>query len=234
MTNADMNTLQKWSGLIDLILIFIGAALWSVPVGIVVGVALLIRRWSTAGWGVCILLGQPTPPDWLLWIVPNAAEVGAELGPHVAADDGAEGVDPSIMSSEADESDPQDLVEPPVAGGVKSPQNGVAMPQNDSKRRIVIDRDILELAEVTGDDPREVELAIIMLGRLCSTKRQNKPILGTTDAIKIGLGITPGSGSKKWESASRALKSEIARHNPDSPTFRPLTPDHKPDLSTGQ
>lgn len=82
----------------------------------------------------------------------------------------------------------------------------IATPQNQHNSSIVIGPGVQRLAALVEDDPRVVDAAIMMLARLVAAKKLNQ-----TDAIKIGLGIPPGSGSPRYDAARSALLEELDR-----------------------
>jgi hypothetical protein len=91
-------------------------------------------------------------------------------------------------------------------------QYPIATPQTEHNGPIVFDPAIVRLAELCGDDPRDVDRAVLVLGRLLvARKKSGDPILGVTDAIRYGLRISPGSKSPKYAAAKEAIDREVAR-----------------------
>lgn len=99
--------------------------------------------------------------------------------------------------------------------------NVIATPQTAHNESIVFDPAILRLAELSGDDPRDIDRAVLVLGRLLvARKKSGDPLIGTTDAIRYGLRISPGSKSPRYAAAKEAIERELARLTAqDGPQF---------------
>lgn len=119
----DNATLQRWSGLIELLLIFAAVAAWESnrAITIVVLLVFLLRRWGLAGEGVLILLQLERAPVWLIWLLPSTAGIARQ----------------PITSSRSTSDEPEPPIASDVAPGVQEALHGVAMPttpDNDALR----------------------------------------------------------------------------------------------------
>ncbi len=102
-----------------------------------------------------------------------------------------------LTSSGAPEPSPDPSVVMPVAPAHRSPTNATAMPRNDDNAPVADCAHCAMLASITGDDPRQVQSAIVALARLHlgAKTAEGKPKVGETDAIRFGLGIAPSSSA---------------------------------------
>ena len=98
------------------------------------------------------------------------------------------------MSSNIRDDDEDDAVVPPVAPLANDLANGIAMPQNGNNDAVVI----------------------AALARLVAAGK-----LGQTDAIKLGIGITPSSTSVRYQAIRNDLRVEVERlKGAEKPQFR--------------
>lgn len=128
-------------------------------------------------------------------------------------------VDAPITSSPAPAPPPAPAVVAPIVAPVQGATNVIATPHNDHKRTIVRCAYATKLAHETGDDPAHVSAAIIALARVIvhARKADGTPKIGETDAIKHGLGISPGGSNPLYALARAALQAELARQRGEPP-----------------
>lgn len=89
------------------------------------------------------------------------------------------------------------------------PANVIAKQQTGSNQAIAIAPEIKELADLLDADVDIIEQVLITLARMVDAEE-----IGETAAIKIGLGIAPGSTSAKYKAAKAALA--VLRRQPKS------------------
>ena len=85
-------------------------------------------------------------------------------------------------------------------------QYPIAAPQNVRNGPVVIAQAINDLAELSEEDPRITDAVVLVLARLVAASE-----LTQTAAIKVGLGIAPGSRSPRYQAARAALQAELTR-----------------------
>lgn len=174
--------LERWSGLIDLGLIFIGAASWSVPITGLCLLLLLLRRWSLLGQGLLLLLGLDYAPLWLLLLAPSTA----------AADAPAE-----ITSSQSTVDEPIATVAEPIATDEQTALQPIAEPSNEGNEALIIAAKVEALA------------AVIMESQRASFKNG---IVAETRAIKAIFGCAETSNpSSEYQQIKRLLAAEKAK-----------------------
>jgi hypothetical protein len=115
------------------------------------------------------------------------------------------GLPPRVVTSSAPQFSPADLS--PLAGAqltLESAQHPIATPQIAPNDAVVVGPEVAHLAALTGDDPVMLQGAIAALARLVAAEQATQ-----TAAIKIGLGVPPGSRSPRYEAAKAALLAEV-------------------------
>lgn len=124
---------------------------------------------------------------------------------------------PTLVTSSNPEPMPEPAPLQPAQPILQTPANVIATPQNSYKHSFAIAPDVQKLADLLDADPEIIEQVGIVLARLCDADK-----LGETDAIKIGLGISPSSTSEKYKTAKAVLanlrqpvKTEIVALTPD-------------------
>lgn len=95
---------------------------------------------------------------------------------------------------------------PPSQPSLPDAQYPIATPQNVRNEPVVIAPLINDLAELSEEDPRITDAVVLVLARLVAASE-----LTQTAAIKVGLGIAPGSRSPRYQAARAALQAELTR-----------------------
>lgn len=99
----------------------------------------------------------------------------------------------------------------------RTAQLPIATPQTTRNASIVIAPLINELATLDGRDPILLSALIESLARLVADGE-----LTQTAAIKIGLGIPPGSRSPRYQAARAAIQAELAKIAPAPEPHPPI------------
>lgn len=137
---------------------------------------------------------------WLWWAV---RKVGADRlfsWPQVPAQqEKAEAAPVHNVSSRAEQA-PQEAPLPAGQPQLPTTANPIAKPQNSGNHAFAVATETKALADLLDVDPEILEQQLITLARLCDAEE-----VGVTAALKIGLGISPGSNSAKYTAGKAAL-----------------------------